>query len=129
MLERYAFWLSEQKAEGDVMGESRGKEDLELKKEYRRIWLDGTIQKPDSSLFQTKLTSKEIKIKPKTSNIPGLQIADLLAYPLKEKLLHERSIRKNFVGTFSEKIYSAVEKKIRRSSFGRTAGYGEIFLV
>ena len=129
MLERYVFWLTECKSEGDVMGESRGQEDLALKKEYRRIWLDGTIQKPDSSLFQTRLTSKEIKIKPKTSNIPGLQIADLLAYPLKEKLLHEKAIRSNFAGTFSEAIYKAVESKIRRSSSGKIAGYGEIFVL
>ena len=128
MLERYVFWLSEHSVEGDVMGESRGKEDLELKKEYRAIWQDGTMQKPDPVLFQKRLTSKEIKIKPKSSNIQGLQIADLLAYPLREKFLHERRIRNNFAGTFNETVYKAVANKIRKSSTGKTTGYGEIFV-
>lgn len=129
MLERYVFWLAEHSAEGDVMGESRGKEDLALKKEYRAIWQDGTMQKPDPALFQKRLTTKEIKIKPKSNNIPGLQIADLLAYPLKEKILHEKGIRSNFSGTFNETVYKAVAGKIRKSTSGRTAGFGEILLA
>jgi len=119
MLERYAFWLTENSTEGDVMGESRGIEDLELKKEYRAIWQDGTMQKPDPSLFQTRLTSKEIKIKPKSSNIPGLQIADLLAYPLREKLLFDKGIRNNYTGNFNETVYKSVADKIRKNPMGR----------
>jgi len=128
MLERYAFWLTENSTEGDVMGESRGLEDLELKKEYRSIWQDGTMQKPDPALFQTRLTSKEIKIKPKSSNIPGLQIADLLAYPLREKLLFDKRIRNNYTGKFNETVYKSVAEKIRKSPAGKTAGFGEIFV-
>jgi hypothetical protein len=129
MLERYALWLQDVSSEGDVMAESRGKEDLALKQVYRSIWHDGTTHK-EAELFQKYLTSKEIKIKPKISNSPGLQIADLLAYPLREKLLHERKIRNhNFQGKFSELVYKAVAAKIRhQKDSGRTAGYGEIFL-
>jgi len=127
MLERYVFWLTEHGGVGDVMGESRGKEDLELSNEYHKIWLNGTTQQPPD-FFQRKLTSSQIKIKPKISNKPGLQIADLLAYPLKEKMLYERHIRKNFVQTFNEIIYNAVESKIRRDHSGRIMGCGEIFI-
>jgi hypothetical protein len=35
------------------------------------------------------LTSKEIKLKPKNANIAGTQLADLLAYPLKQEILVE----------------------------------------
>lgn len=129
MLERYALWLQDAGVEGDVMAESRGKEDLTLKQAYRAIWHDGTTHK-EAVLFQKYLTSKEIKIKPKISNSPGLQIADLLAYPLREKLLFEKAIRThNFSGKFSEAVYNAVASKIRhQKDSGRTAGYGEILL-
>ena len=112
------------------MAESRGKEDLALKKVRRAIWEDGTMHQTDPVFFQRRLTSKEIKIKPKSSNIPGLQIADLLAYPLREKLLYEKKIRSsNFIGNFSEVVYKAVSSKFRKHpQTGRTAGYGEIFL-
>ena len=42
--------------------------------------------------FQKTLTSQEIKIKPKTQNIPALQLADLLAHPIKRRILEECGI-------------------------------------
>ncbi len=128
MLERYVFWLNQYRKQGDVLAESRGKEDLHLKRVYRTIWQDGTLYKK-ADFFQGALTSKEIKIKPKLNNIAGHQIADLLAYPLREKMLHEKKIRiHNFKGKFSELIYNAVAGKIRRGAHGKLEGYGEIFI-
>lgn len=128
MLERYVFWLNEHRKQGDVLAESRGKEDLHLKRVYRSIWQDGTLFKK-SDFFQVALTSKEIKIKPKLNNIAGLQIADMLAYPLREKIFHERNIRThNFKGRFSELVYNAVVSKIRKGPGGKLNGFGEIFI-
>lgn len=128
MLERYVFWLNQYRKQGDVLAESRGKEDLHLKRVYRAIWQDGTsFKKPD--FFQKALTSKEIKIKPKLNNIAGHQIADMLAYPLREKIFYERNIRtQNFKGKFSELVYNAVVGKIRKGTWGKLKGFGEIFL-
>lgn len=62
--------------------------------------------------------------------IAGLQIADLLAYPLKEKLFFEKGIRKNnFLNTFNERVYQTVKDKYNRQFFtGRISGYGEVFI-
>ena len=128
MLERYVFWLNEMRKQGDVLAESRGKEDLHLKRVYRSIWQDGTLFKK-AEFFQKALTSKEIKIKPKLNNIAGLQIADMLAYPLREKLFYEKGIRRhNFKGRFSELVYESVASKIRRGEKGKLKGFGEIFI-
>lgn len=130
ILERYCGWLKMKKNFGDVLAESRGgKEDRQLKAVYKKIYHRGTNQR-DSTFFSNVLTSCEIKIKPKITNIAGLQIADILAYPFKEKIFYERGIRtNNFVGTFNEKVYNAVSDKLNRRRFnGRIAGYGEVFI-
>lgn len=66
---------------GDVMIEARDKDkDRALKGAFREIFIHGTSYIP-SKRFQSVLTSKEIKIKPKEANIYGLQLADIVAYP------------------------------------------------
>ena len=117
---------------GDVLAESRGgKEDRQLKAVYKKIYHHGTYHRTDPKFFSDVLTSCEIKIKPKITNIAGLQIADILAYPLKEKMFYEKNIRKdNFVGTFNEKIFNAVKDKYNRQLFtGRIQGYGEVLIL
>lgn len=77
------------KVKGDVVAESRGgNEDTKLKNEYRRIYDNGTRYHP-KEFFQNTLTSKEIKIKPKIANIGGIQVADLIAFPSKQRILLE----------------------------------------
>jgi hypothetical protein len=81
MLERYVQFLERKDVVGDVMLESRGKkENKQLAKSYRRIVEKGTDHVP-SVLFEKRLTSKEIKLKPKADNTAGLQLADLIASP------------------------------------------------
>lgn len=131
MLERYCGWLKMEDNVGDVLAESRaGREDMQLKAVYKKIYHHGTSQRQDPTFFSNVLTSCEIKIKPKITNIAGLQIADILAYPLKEKVFYERNIRKNnFLGTFNEKIFNAVKDKYNKQKFtGRVSGYGEVFI-
>lgn len=63
------------------MVESRGaKEDMRLKKSFKTILESGTHNISSEDL-QSHLTSLELKVKSKQSNIAGLQIADLIAHP------------------------------------------------
>lgn len=85
LLERFNFWLNRNGGVGDVLAESRGgKEDIRLKKSFERIWEEGT-EFVEAAQFQKTLTSKQLKVKPKTANISGLQLADLLAHPSKSR--------------------------------------------
>lgn len=81
LIERYRLFLDINKSKGDVMVESRGaKEDMRLKKSFRTILESGTHNISSEDL-QSHLTSLELKVKSKQSNIAGLQIADLIAHP------------------------------------------------
>ena len=78
-VERYYFFLRSENSTGDVMVEQMGKKkDQAIKKRYRHI-LENGFQQHRANALQSRLTSVEIKIKPKSDNIAGLQIADLLA--------------------------------------------------
>lgn len=71
LLERFFFFLNSNDSVGDVMIESRGgKEDMRLKKSFRRIWESGT-HFVESERLHKILTSKELKVKPKYLNVSG----------------------------------------------------------
>jgi len=81
LIERFRLFLDINSAVGDMMFESRGgKEDLRLKRSFRKILESGTNNLSSEDL-RKHLTSKELKVKPKSANISGLQLADLLAHP------------------------------------------------
>lgn len=125
MLERYSGWLNYKNNRGDVMAESRGREeDLQLKQAYRRVYESGT-QYYSHEQHQRALTSKEIKIKSKQANIAGLQLADILAYPVKQALLLDRKLITDPGDVFGKKVYGAVEAKFNRNEWrGHVEGYG-----
>jgi hypothetical protein len=81
IVERYILWLKRSEVVGDVMAESRsGNEDMRLKAAFEDVYMHGSdFMKPE--MFAAYLTSKQLKIKPKSNNIAGLQLADLIAYP------------------------------------------------
>ena len=90
MLDRYCGWLDYKKAVGDVMAEARGKEEnVQLGQAYRQVWESGTLMFGRDQ-HQKSLTSRDIKIQDKRANIAGLQLADILAYPVKQACLVER---------------------------------------
>lgn len=95
MFERYHLRLKETGLTGDMMFESRGgKEDRRLKEAYKNIFLKGTDWIKPEDIDET-ITSKELKIKSKSANVAGLQVADLLAYPLCRftmKFYHKKKI-------------------------------------
>ncbi len=81
LVERYVLWLKRHGFVGDVMGEARGpKHDGRLRRSYRRMYDHGsTFVGPQ--VVQARLISRELRLEPKTANIAGLQVADLLAHP------------------------------------------------
>ncbi len=111
------------------MAESRsGKADRALKQAYQEVYDHGKYSMFGSEFHGEVLTSKKIKIKPKESNIPGLQLADLLAYPLKQAWLAERGIVSN-VGNFGARLAEASQANFNRNErTGQLAGYGRVWL-
>jgi hypothetical protein len=130
MLERYTGWLRYFGQIGDVMAEARGKkEDEALADAYRRFHREGTDWM-DSSVFQKHLTSKEVKLKKKEDDINGLQLADLLAHPTKQRtLLEYDAISEIAPGTFGTEVLKVVESKFNRNfRTGAIRGYGMVYL-
>ena len=129
LLERYCGFLNRFNAEGDVLAESRrGKEDFQLKAAYQRIYENGTLYR-DAEFFRGVLTSKELKLKSKTANIAGLQVADILAHPCKEDILLDEQRICDPGPVFGKEVCRAVESKYnRRYSDGCIDGYGKVFL-
>ncbi|NIA21639.1 MAG: hypothetical protein GWP05_06675 [Anaerolineaceae bacterium] len=71
MLDRYSGWLNYKNAVGDVLAESRGKEeDLQLRQAYERVYESGTLMFGYDH-HQRALTSRKLKIRPKVANMGG----------------------------------------------------------
>jgi len=111
LLERFVFFLNRKNIQGDVMAESRGgKEDRRLKDSFARLWEEGTDY-VDQEQFQKALTSKQLKVKLKTNNISGLQLADLLAHPSRNEILQEQGLLGKDLGFFAQKVVEVLQKK------------------
>jgi len=116
LLEGYRGFLNSEGGHGDVMAESRGgSEDMELKRVYQELYAVGT-QFLSAESFQRVLTSRELKLKRKAANIAGLQMADLLAYPLKQDILVKNDVPGVSHGDFGEKLCGSVLGKENANS-------------
>jgi hypothetical protein len=101
-------------AYGNVTAESRGlREDAEVHAEFLRLQLGGT-QFLSDRYFRNQLRPY-IQFKRKSGNDSGLQIADLAARPIAEKVLDPGSTPERWQSVAS-KIYDG--GKGRRSSYG-----------
>ncbi|HKI00995.1 MAG TPA: DUF3800 domain-containing protein [Thermoanaerobaculia bacterium] len=128
LVERYVASMAMVGKMGDVLAESRGtRADRELKDAYKNIYDHGTgwVEK---EVFQARLTSKELKLKRKTDNIAGLQLADLIAHPSFKATLLRQSLEA-LPQDFGGRIAAILEAgKYRCSPTGRsTAGAGNGF--
>ena len=114
LLERFNFWLNRENVTGDVMAESRGgKEDLRLKDSFHRLWEYGTdFVVPEQ--FQKSLTSGQLKVKPKTANISGLQLADIIAHPSRAEILDAAGMLGRPLASFSRKVIDLLQDKYDR---------------
>lgn len=128
IVERFVLWLNARGGQGDVMAESRGgKEDRRLKDSFERVHEKGSDYiKPEQ--FAARLTSRQLKVKSKSNNIAGLQIADLLAHPSYRATLarHERqALPDNFGGQIAQILE---DMKYHRSERGQIDGWGRKWL-
>ena len=125
LLERYVMFLQAKRASGDAMVESRqAKDDLRLKDSYARLHNGGT-ENISAVDFQRRLSSKELKVKPKSANIAGLQLADLVACAAQRGLLAEKNLPVAADQAFDRNIMDLLKRlKFHRSESGRIEGYG-----
>ncbi len=128
LLQRYCGYLNHINRRGDVMAESRGKaENALLMDSYARHYCRGAW-KMKAEAFQRALTTHDLKVKPKTANIAGLQLADLLANPFRRYVLIQQGCLTEPLGPFSEKLVAAALPKLNRQLYdGRVTGYGTVF--
>ncbi len=111
LLERFYFFLDRRNAVGDVMTESRGgKEDVRLKNTFERLWERGS-HFIEPAQFQRVFTSRQLKVKPKTNNIAGLQLADLIAHPSRNEILQEKGLLTGEMGAFAKKVVEILQGK------------------
>lgn len=129
MLDRYSGWLNHHSSVGDVMAESRGREeDLQLKQAYTRVYESGTLMFGHDH-HQRALTSKDIKLAGKRDNIAGLQLADVLAHPVKQACLASREIIAEPTDGYGGRLYEVAKEKFNRyEGTGRIDGYGRVWL-
>ncbi len=129
LLERYCELMNAYNVHGDVVAEGRGgREDMKLKEAYRNLFETGSYYHP-AKFFQTSLTSREIKIKLKSANVAGLQLADLLAHPCKVEILFENDRQKEWDGEFEKRVCDVIQKKYNKNDkTGRVKWYGKVFI-
>lgn len=92
LLEKVGTYLDRFKHQADVIVEARYKKvDRQLKRRYRKLYQHGTAY-VDGARFQRVFTNSNLKMKPKTANYAGLQLADIFAYPSKLEILRDHEI-------------------------------------
>lgn len=125
LLERYVKFLSSKNASGDVLAEARGKrEDDLLRSEFSRFYENGTSFL-GSDVVKKRLTSNKLKLKTKEARICGLELADMLATPMKYLTLKKYKKIEELSDNFTKIVLENVFCKIRKSPFtGSTKGYG-----
>lgn len=128
LLQRYCGWLNHSNRTGDVMAESRGgSEDTRLKNAYDHIWTHGD-RHHKSEFYRQALTSREAKLKKKSENTAGLQVADLLARAVRDDILQEQGTLNEGMAPFDARLLDVTRPKYNCHLYdGRIAGYGRVF--
>lgn len=129
MLQRYCGRLNHLGQTGTIVAESRGKvEDRELQSVYANLHQFGGHLLPSTVTKQT-LSSRALQVRKKEQNIPGLQLADLLAYPLTRDVLVAYNRIPDRGSPFSDLVANAVQSKYNKHLYdGRINGYGRAIL-
>ena len=129
LLDRYCGWLSYKNAIGDVLAESRGRtEDWQLQVAYAGIH-DGGTSRFGPGFHARTLTSKDLKLKRKSDNIAGLELADLLAHPAKTEVLIEHKLTEPVQQGFVQELHKLIREKLHRDdATGGIPGHGTLLL-
>jgi hypothetical protein len=127
LLQRYCGFLNHVNRHGDVMAESRGgREDLLLKDSYTRVYDRGAWWMK-ASAFQRALTTRQLKVKRKSDNVAGLQLADLLGNPVRQCVLRREGHLSGESPPFASRLLTVVESKFNRQLYsGKLDGYGMV---
>ena len=97
-----------------------------LKESYSRVFQRG-VWMTRTEVFQSALTSSELKLKPKSANISGLQLADLLGHPVKQWVLNHFGHAPEDLAPFAQRLMGVIEPKFNRQLYdGRVEGYGMV---
>lgn len=111
IIERAIFYLDDLKEDDislEIIIEKRGfKEDKKLQEHFQRILSRGTGYLQSDRLGKYHLT---ISFKDKKENINGLQLADLIAYPIARYILEPDRINPSFE-VFKDKFYRRLGKR------------------
>ena len=111
LLECYVDYLLAHSGRGDVMVEGRGKkEDIQLSQEYLTAYKAGGSHL-DGVSFRKVLTSKSLKIKTKTSDITGLELADLLVLASNLDVLTKNNVIEGVNSRFTQQIIPLLQPK------------------
>ncbi len=123
LIDRYVKFLRRRNAVGDVYAEVRGtKEDRLLKKSWDDLRTSGSRYTTRGEMNQ-RLTSRDISLKPKSANVCGLQLSDLLVTNVGRGILVENEVREMFRDPFGRKVCKAVKDK-----FDGPASWSRIYL-
>jgi len=110
LLERYVYFLNRRGVQGDVIAESRGgKEDRRLKESFARLCEKGSGY-ADAAQMSRALTSWQLKVKQKSNNLAGLQVADLVAHPSRNEILNENGHPMS-IAPFAVKVIAILQGK------------------
>jgi hypothetical protein len=111
IIERTVFFLDSLKPEDialEIIIEKRGnKEDNKLREHFQRLLARGTGYVTSERLNTYNV---QIHFKSKKENINGLQLADLIAYPIARYVLEPNRVNPSFE-VFKNKIYGSQEKQ------------------
>ena len=129
MLQRYCGYLNHINRQGDVMAESRGgKENRLLMASYEWCYERGVWRYTPAESIQRALTTRKLKIKQKSANIGGLQLADLLGHPVKRAILIEMGESVRSLAPFASRLMQILDSKFNRHLYkGEVWGYGKVF--
>lgn len=128
LIERFVKWLEKSDAFGDVVGEARNPtHDKKLRRAYASLFQRGNAF-VTADRFQTRLTSGSLRLIAKGQDIPGLQIADILAHPAHRAYKFEK-LGERPPTDFGSRLAAVMLRKILdRSADGRIEGYGRKWL-
>lgn len=125
LLERYVRFLQAKSSTGDVVVEGRGgKEDKLLRSEFERFYQDAPFYL-EGLAVRNRLASKKLKLKTKEAGIVGLELADMLAVPMKFFILNEYGRIDDLKDNFTKTVIDITKCKIHKNPFtGQIKGFG-----
>lgn len=126
LLDRYCFFLHDKNANGNIIAESRQKQnDKPLKESYDSYLNSGGYNSYIQQNNLQKSLTKDIIFKQKKDMVAGLEISDMLATIMRSFILEEYNLNA-MPNTFGKKVINIAKQKIRKSPKGDIKGWGII---